>query len=85
MQCNGATDMTSIDRGQNTAFQIQLNGTAISQLKTDTETEDKPSTVVNRIVIPPYTEVKVICDSDGASFGKTSAVFVGRVYRDSRT
>jgi len=81
IQCNGAVDMGNVDRGQVTAFQIQFNGIPILQLKTETETEDYVATVSNDVVIPPYTNVTITADSDGANFGFTSVSFTGRVYK----
>ena len=77
---NGAVDMGNVDRGQVTAFQLKYNGLAIAQVKVDTETEDTPSQATIDILIPPLTTVELAADSDGATFGFTSASFVGRVY-----
>ena len=79
-QCNGAADMDNVGRGQETVFQIKLNGVTILQLKTSSETDDNNPTVYNEILVPPLTHLQMVADSDAANFGFTSVAFVGRVY-----
>jgi len=76
---NGASSATS--DGNITAFTLTLNGINVSAVKLDTSTEDMPSSIVNPIIIPPYTEVEVLVESDGASASRlTSTLLTGRIY-----
>ena len=77
---NGASSPTG--DGNITAFTVTLNGSTIAVVKVDTSTEDMPASIVNPIVIPPYTEVEVSAQSDGASGTRlTSVQLTGRIYR----
>jgi len=79
---NGAMVVTSPAVGRTTIFQINMNGALIAQLKVDSAEEDQPSTVYNDVIIPPYTEVEVTGQSDGADADRlTTALMTGRIYR----
>jgi len=81
MYCNGAVDLGNVARGQESAFQIKVNGVIIAQLKTSSETDDNNPTIWNELLIPPFTNVQVTVISDAANFGETSTVFTGKVYK----
>tara|TARA_Y100000593_G_C4120272_1_gene242309 strand:+ start:178 stop:585 length:408 start_codon:yes stop_codon:yes gene_type:complete len=80
LTCNGAVDMNNVDRGQVTGFQLKFNGSTVAQVKVDTETEDMPTQARIDLLIPPLTDVELNADSDGATFGFTSASFVGELH-----
>jgi hypothetical protein len=81
LYCNGAVDMSDVARGQETAFQIKVNGVIIAQLKTSSETDDNNPTIWNDLLFPPFTNVQVTCISDAANFGETCVTFTGKVYK----
>ena len=79
---NGAMVVTSPAVGRTTIFQINMNGGLIAQIKVDSAEEDQPSTAYNDVIIPPYTEVEVTGQSDGADADRlTTALITGRIYR----
>jgi len=80
--CNGATDITSAANGLNSVFDISLNGIVIAGLKTATAGDVDFGPAENDLIIPPYTEVKVVAVSDtGAATRYTDVIMAGRIYR----
>ena len=78
---NGSADPTSTDAGNITVWTVKFNGQAVAVLKTESATEDMPTTVYNEVIIPPFTLVEVTSQSNGNSPGRLiSALFTGRVY-----
>ena len=78
----GACDDTSPGVGLTSVFTLSMNGTNLMILKTDTDQEDMPTTAVVPILIPPYTQIKLVALDNGAVGGRdTSASLVGRIYR----
>jgi len=84
LYCNGATTSlpNNVGNGRISVWDVSFNGVIIMGLKTDTIEEDSPSTTECGLIIPPYTEVKLVCGSDASDAGRlTSAAIVGRIYR----
>ena len=83
-ECMGAVDATNKDliaNGKHTAYTLSFNDVAVSILKISTTDEDMPSKVFQKVIIPPFTEVKlIVLSSGGSSTEKTTATFTGRVY-----
>ena len=81
LQFNGYVDDANITAGQIGGATISLNDIVIATLKNDTISEDMPSLVTMKMVIPPQTKVEVQCiagDTDVNAQG--SLIFTGRVY-----
>ena len=83
-QCNGATadiNASTIGNGNVTVFTIKFNGVIVARLKTETATEDMPSTIENELIIPPYTNITVDTISGESDNNLTPTVnIVGRIY-----
>ena len=80
--CNGAARADAADNGNVTVWTLSFNGAAVALIKTDTRDEDMPSSMYNDIIIPPYTEVEVVCDSNSVEASNlTSCLLTGRIYR----
>ena len=81
---SGATDNASPGVGLTSVFTVSMNGTQIMLLKTDTDQEDMPTTVVVPILIAPYTVFELDGIDNGTTANReTSASIVGRIYRDT--
>lgn len=79
---NASADPTGLDNGNITAWTMSLNGTKVLRFKVESDGEDSPMLGYNEIIIPPYTEVEVVSQSNGNSAGRmTSAIITGRIYR----
>ena len=68
-QCNGGICTVSnscVGGGGTSGFDIKFNGIVVAKLKTDTSTEDTPTTTYQKLIIPPYTQVVVSGISDTA-------------------
>jgi len=74
---------SNLGSGYITKFTTSFNGQELIFLKMDTENEDQPMTITIPLIIPSYTEVKVVAvgTADASTF-KTSAALAGRIYRD---
>jgi len=83
-QCNGAIgDLNSgvVGSGAVTTFTIKFNEVIIARLKTETATEDMPSTIENELIIPPYTTVTVDAISGAGDSNLTPSVnIIGKVF-----
>ena len=67
--------------GLKTAFQVSLNGSIISLSLFDNQTDHASSLNKLHLILPPYSTLKVECDSDDTNAAALSSVsFVGRVY-----
>jgi len=78
---NGGTELATAGNGTISAYQLSLNGVIVAVLKTETATEDQPTTVMNELLIPPYTNVKLIMDSASNDSGSlNTAIIVGKLY-----
>ena len=79
--CFGATKLADVAVGRTSLFEISLDSQVIAGLKLDTAEEDMPTVVYTKILIPPFTKVKVDCTSDASTADRlTSVVLTGRVY-----
>ena len=79
--CNGSCQPTPADAGELTGWEIKFDGQTIAVLKTETASEDMPVTAYNEIIIPPYTNVTVVSQSNGANADRlTSCMITGEVY-----
>ena len=82
LEALGPTKPAAPNDGNSALFHLSFNGVGLSTLKMDTEVEDMPSFVAMDIIIPPYTEVKVVVHSGGTTSNMvTSANLTGRIYR----
>ena len=68
--------------GLKTAFQISLNGSIISLSLFDNQTDHASSLNKLNLILPPFSTLKVECDSDDTNAGVlSSVVFVGKYYK----
>jgi len=77
----GAKQTTAVALGNTSVWRIKLNDEIVALIKTETITEDMPSTGNITILLSPQTKVTVglISDqNDGSIFN--SSTFTGRVY-----
>ena len=82
LTCNASADPTGTDNGNITVWTMNMNGTAVTRIKVESNTESNPMGRYNDIIIPAYTDVTVVSQSNGDSPGRmTSALFTGRIYR----
>ena len=80
--CNGGARIDAPDNGNVTVWTLKFNGVNVALIKTDTRDEDMPSTMYNEIMIPPYTEVEVLCESNSDEVTNlTSCLITGRIYK----
>jgi len=79
LMLNGGVDPSNIGNGINTIFYINMNGERISAIKTETNLEDMPSTMLYKVLIPANTDFEVTADSDFTGYN-TSVTMTGRVY-----
>jgi len=79
--CAGAipTNGAGVASGVVSAFTLIMNGTEVARMKTETLQEDSPTYTTYPILFPPFTDVKLVVNSNGTA-GSTSAIIVGRVY-----
>ena len=75
-------DPTSVGAGGVMVFQLQFNGSTVLLDKSDTGSEQMPTTNEILMIIPPYTEVnlKVIASSASGGFYATQCV-TGKIHR----
>ena len=76
---NGGIDPVNITNGIDTIFYIIMNGEKVAAIKTETNLEDMPSTILYQILIPPYTALEITADSTFTGY-QTSVTLEGRVY-----
>lgn len=80
-QLNAVVGATDPAIGNPTLAQILFNGIIISIIKAEAGTEDTPSSERQKVIIPPYTNVQVIVDSDDNQAARLGSItFVGRSY-----
>jgi len=79
---NGSNDLTGPGNGNITSWALKFNNQTVALMKTDSAgTAIEPVTVYNEVIIPPFTVVELISQSNGDSAGRLiSALFTGRVY-----
>ena len=81
MQFQGCTDPTDPANGKSSVFTVQMNDVAITGVKVDSAVEGMPSVMDIDLIIPPYTEIKVTCQSPATTSGlETSVLLSGRIY-----
>jgi hypothetical protein len=77
----GSCAPTPEDGGELTGWEIKFDDQQISVLKTETGSEDMPVSAYNEIIIPPFTKVTVISQSNGNNADRlTSCMITGEVY-----
>ena len=82
--CNGSARADSPPNGNATVWTMTFNGSNVALIKTDSAEEDSPSTIYNDIIIPPLTEVEVVCESNSVEGSNlTSCLMTGRIYREA--
>ena len=80
-QLNAIVSATDPAVGNPTLAQILFNGTIIAIIKAEAGTEDTPSSERQKVIIPPYTKIQVIVDSDDNQASRLGSItFVGRIY-----
>jgi hypothetical protein len=82
LQLNGAVDDDNPASTVGTACRVSLNGIGVFILVTGDASLRMSKSPRQKIIIPPYTEVIAILDSDGTQsdqFG--SVVITGRIYK----
>jgi len=73
--------LTGSGGGGVSTFQIQFNGQIVLWLKIETTSEDQPCNAFADLILPPFTQMTVITDSDSDDANyNTTVVFTGRVY-----
>ena len=82
IQLNAEVDDDDPTLGGTTSLMTSFNGVKISLIKADGELERAPSSVIQPVIIPAYTEVSCLIDS-GQGGGDTwsSVTITGRIYR----
>jgi hypothetical protein len=81
LTCNGSADPTGTDNGNITVWDLNFDSQLVVRIKTETAQENMPTSLYNDIIIPPYTNVTVLSQSNGDSAGRlTTCSIVGRVY-----
>ena len=69
-----------IPNGLVRGFKLEFNNELVGTYKADSASEDMPSYVEAKILIPPFTQVKLIClDSTNASTYHGTANLTGKV------
>ena len=85
IQCNGATadiNSSTVGNGATTTFTIKVNGIIVARIKTDTSTEDMPTTAENELILPPYTNLTVAAIGTENDDNLTPTInIIGRVYK----
>jgi hypothetical protein len=77
---NGAIQFSSTN-GLKSAFQISLNGEVVALTQVDNQTDHSPGPPTVKLVLPPYTTVKVeVTSDDNNATVFTTTMFTGRVY-----
>jgi len=69
-----------------TTWQIKLNGITTIWLKTETAQEDSPLNTKVKLILPPFSTVEVITDSDASNTDIfTTTAFTGKTYGMTET
>jgi len=78
----GMIDETTAANGRIATMTVKMNGNKVLFAKTDGTEEDMPSADVAPIIIPAYTQVEVLQDSndDDVAYAGTISI-TGRIYR----
>ena len=67
--------------GAITTFIVKMNGINAILLKVDSAQEDQPNNEKVKLILPPYTNLTVITDSDANSSSRhTTTAFTGEVH-----
>jgi len=81
-QLNAVVRSTDPAVGNPTLAQILFNGIIISIIKAEAGTEQTPSSETQKVIIPSYTNIQVIVDSDDNQADRFGTItFVGKVYK----
>ena len=81
IQLNGAVDDDNPADRQSTTGAIYFNGIGVAILACGNSAVDAPMTDRNRLIIPPFTNVKIDVDSDANQADQYVTVnVIGRVY-----
>jgi len=80
-QLNGAVNPTNPVAGLSSLVNIIFNDERIAIIKSETSSQEMPSSVTQKVIIPPFTKVEAITDSDDIQANRyTTVTLVGRVY-----
>jgi len=64
-----------------TTFEIKINGVTTIWLKTETAQEDSPLNTKVKLILPPFSTIEVITDSDATNAAIfTTTAFTGKAY-----
>lgn len=77
--------LVTADAGSSSSFRVHFNDiiVALARCESDLESGERgtPAQTVIPLIIPPYTEVKVMVDSDQSDGDKYTSLFLaGRIY-----
>ena len=83
IQLNASVDDDDPSTGGSSTMTTKFNGTGVSLVKADGELERAPASVVQPVIIPPYTEVSCAVDTGGGGSSDqfTSVTMTGRIVR----
>jgi len=83
MQLNGGVQEDSPANSTINTANIQFNGNTVALIRSGTATsDDSPMTVSQRLIVPPFTQVIVIVDSNVTQSDRyVSVVFTGRIHK----
>jgi len=81
IQLNAAVSSTAPDSGSSTLALITFNAITISIIKAEAGNNDIPTYAIQKVLIPPFTNVKIVVDGNDNQAGQFATVtFSGRVY-----
>lgn len=70
-----------LGNGQTRGFKLSFNSEVVGMYKAESAQEDMPADVEVKVLIPPYTQVALVCrDTNDASTFTGTANLTGRVY-----
>ena len=83
LQMSGTVNPADVGTGTHSVFRLTINDAIVAYYKVSTGGEEMPSSLMNRIIIPPYTKVQIGVVTEQDSAAKTSAIVIsGDVVRE---
>jgi hypothetical protein len=73
---NGHVDNNNIGVGVIGTVEIEFNGVVVATLVCDTGAEDQPTQCFLKIIIPPFTSVKMNCSSNNNDVNSMASIVV---------
>jgi len=81
IQLNAAINPTAPDNGSSTLALITFNGITVSIIKAEAANNDIPTYATQKVLIPPYTNVKIVVDgNDNQAAQFATITFSGKLY-----